>query len=244
MPLPGGGVLVSHRDTISAFSSQGKLLWDEEMKGYLKSWTEAEEWVIFITSDDQVPLLMANADGLSHWADGLSGIPIVGGDRAWLYAEDGLYRLDLTTRTMQRTFVLPPAKLSRSTAYSLSDGSLILLHTDAADRRLLLFNSDGELEWEFSIPFEGTLLLLELAGEIYLAIQPTFATKGTFKAIEIFSVDPEKEILTRIFEGGSRAFNPRTTWVSPVNDQGLLIHMDGTGSIYLNPIASLAQMGK
>ena len=242
IPLPDGDVLVSHQNALSAFSNQGKLLWEESQDGYLETWALAEDWVVFTTSDDQGPLMTADSTGVNIWEDGISGIPLVAGNQAWLYAEDGLYKLDLATRTMQRTFSLPTAQLSRSTAYALSDDGLILLHTDSADRRLLLFNSDGGLEREFSIPLKGNPLLLEQGGEIYLVIQPAFAAGGTYNAVEIFAIDSEQEILTRIFEGGSRAFNPRTTWVSTVNDQGFLIHLGGTGSLYFDPEVASKRM--
>lgn len=244
MPLPGGGVLVSHRDTLSAFSPQGDLLWEEDQDGYLESWALANEWVVFTTSDDHAPLMTADADGLYIWEDALSGIPLVADDQAWLYAEDGLYKLNLTAQTTRRVYDLPTTLMRRSTAFLLSDGGLILLHTDSADRRLLSFDSDGKLQWEFSIPLEGEPHFFELDGEIILAIQPSYSARGTYKAIEIFAVDPQQEKLTRIFEGGSRAFNPRTSWISTASDQGLLIHLGGIGSVYFDTEAARERMSQ
>ncbi len=244
LPLVDGSVLVSHRDTLSAYSHQGDLLWEENQDGYLESWALADEAVIFTTSDELAPLMAANAEGLHIFKDGLAGIPLVAGGQVWLYAEDGIYKINLTTGSTQRTYALPTARMGQSTALALSDGDFLLLHSDSADRRLLSFSSDGILQREFSVPLEGDPLLFELDGDIYLALLSSYSARGTFRALEIFSVDFDQEKLMRIFEGGSRAFNPRTTWVAPVSDPGLLIFLGGTGSLYFDPEAALERMNR
>ncbi len=241
-PLPGGGVLINDQNTLSAFTSQGNLLWKEELDGALESWAIANDEIVFTTAGNRAPLITASTDGVEIWEDKLSGTPLVADDQVWLYAEDGLYRLNLTYRTTQRIYTLPTAVMRRSAAVSLSNGNLLLLHTDSADRRLLLFNSTGELVWEFSVPLDGEPFLFELGSEIYLALQPAYSSSGSYRVIEIFAIDLEQEILNRVFAGGSRAFNPRTTWMAAANDQGLLIHLGGTGSVYFNPESARQRM--
>ena len=173
MPLPDGGVLVSYKDTLSAFSPQGDLHWEEDHDSYLVAWALAEDALLFTTSNKETPLMSADTQGLSIWEENLPGIPLVAGDQAWLYAEDGLYHLDLAARAARRVYDLPTALLRRSTAIPLSDGGVLLLHTDTADRRLLAFDMDGTLLWEFSVPLDGDPQLFELDGGIYLA-HPAF----------------------------------------------------------------------
>ena len=244
MPLPRGGALVSHKDTLSAVSFGGNLLWEADEDGYLFSWALAEDALVFTTSDQEAPLKTADAKGVYLWEDGQEGIPLVAGDQTWLYAEDGLYRLDLEEHTSRRVYALPTALMRRSTAMPLQDGNLILLHADSADRRLLSFDAEGELQWEFSVPLEGDPQLFELDGRIYLLSKPSYSARGSYKTLEVFAVDSEQELMFRFFQAGSRAFNPRSTWVHEVNGRQLLIHIAGNGSILLNPEVALARMGQ
>jgi outer membrane protein assembly factor BamB len=244
MPLPDGGVLVSYKDTLSAFSIDGDLLWREESHGYLNVWALAEETLLFTTSDEGAPLLSANAQGLVIWEENLLGTPLVAGGQAWIYAEDGLYRLDLEDRTAQRLYDLPTALMRQSTALSLSNGGLVLLHADSADRRLLVFDEDGALNWQFSVPMDGTPQLFELEGRIYLLTHPPYSGRGAFRTMQVFEVDLQRPQLNRIFECGSRTFNPRTTWAVDVNGQFLLIHIAGAGSLLLDPNAALERMDR
>jgi outer membrane protein assembly factor BamB len=244
MPLPNGGVLVSHKDTLSAFSPQGDLYWEEEYRSYLVAWALAKDALLLTTSDKEKPLLSADTRGLVIWEENLPGIPIVANDHIWLYAEDGLYQLDLDAQVVQRVYDLPTALLRRSTAIPLSHGGVLLLHTDTADRRLLAFDIHGVQQWEFSVPLDGDPQLFELDGELYLLVQPSFSSRGSFKAIQIFWVDPENRKLLRIFEGGSRAFNSRNTWTSAVNQQKLWIQMGDIGGLLLDPQSAQMRMGQ
>jgi hypothetical protein len=244
MPLPRGGALVSHKDTLSAVSFGGNLLWEADEDGYLASWALADDALIFTTSDQESPLKTADAEGVYLWENSKEGMPLVAGDQTWLYAEDGLYRLDLEERTARRVYALPTARMRRSTAMPLQDGNLILLHTDSADRRLLSFDAEGELQWEFSVPLEGDPQLFELNGRIYLLSKPSYSSRGAYKTLEVFAVDSERELMFRFFQAGSRAFNPRSTWVHEVNGGQLLIHIAGNGSVLLNPEVALERMGQ
>jgi len=244
MPLPDGGVLVSYRDTLSAFSPEGDLHWREESDSYLTAWALAEDALLFTTSDKETPMMSADSAGLYIWEENLPGIPLVTGDQAWLYAEDGLYSLDLADRETQRVYDLPTALMRRSAALSLSSGGLALLHADTADRRLLIFDPEGELRWEFSVPLEGDLQLIELDRRIYLVTLPSFSGRGAYKAVEVFAIDLEGKRLLRIFENGSRTFNPRAAWAIGVNGHKLLIQIGGVGSILFDPETAHEQMGQ
>ncbi len=238
MPLPDGGVMVSSRDTLSAFSTEGDLYWREESNSDLIAWALAEDALLFTTTDKETPLMSADSAGLYIWEENLPGIPLVAGDQAWIYAEDGLYSLDLADREARRVYDLPTVLMRWSAAISLSRGGLALLHADTADRRLLIFDPDGELQWEFSVPLEGDSQLIELDGSIYLVSHPSFSGRGAYKAVEVFVVDLEGRRLLRIFESGSREFNPRATWATGVSGQKLLIQIGAVGGILFDPEAA------
>jgi murein DD-endopeptidase MepM/ murein hydrolase activator NlpD len=244
MPLPNGGVLVSYKDTLSAFSPNGDLQWEEENRSYLAAWTLAEDILLFTTTDKEKPLISADNQGLVSWEETLPGIPLAANGYAWLYAEDGLYQLDVADQAAQRVYNLPTALPRRSTAISMSDGSVLLLHTDTHDRRLLAFDNLGTLMWEFSVPLDGDPQLFELDGEIYLLIKPSFSSRGSYKTLQIFLVDSQNGQLLRIFEGGSRAFNPRYTWISAVNQDRLWIQIGDIGGLLFDPQSAQTRMGQ
>jgi hypothetical protein len=208
------------------------------------AYASLEDGVIFSTADDQVPLMSANQEGVYPWNNPLAGIPLVSGDRAWLYADDGLYKLDLITRTARRVYDLPAALMNRSTALPLPNGGVLLLHTDITDRRMISFDPDGEMQWEFSVQLAGDPQLFELDGSIYLLTEPSFSARGTYKTVEVFVIDPDQEQLFRIFQGGSRNFNPRLSWATDVAGQHLLIHIADTGIVLINPEAARERMGQ
>jgi hypothetical protein len=244
MPLPNGGVLVSHKDTFSAFSPNGDLRWEEENRSYLVAWTMAEDVLLFTTTDKEKPLMSADNQGLVIWEETLPGIPLAANGFAWLYAEDGLYQLDVADQTTQRVYDLPTALLRRSTAISMSDGSVLLFHSDIDDRRLLAFDNQGTLMWEFSIPLDDDPQLFELDGEIYLLNKPSFSSRGSYRSLQIFLVDSENGQLSRIFEGGSRTFDPRHAWINAVNQQKLWIQIGDIGGLLFDPQSAQTRMGQ
>jgi murein DD-endopeptidase MepM/ murein hydrolase activator NlpD len=244
MPLPGGGVLVSYKGTLNAFSPQGDLLWRETQDSDLENWALTEESLIFTTSDPEMSLRSADMDGLSIWNESETGQLVAAGDRVWLYATEGLYKLDLEKQTTQRVYDLPKGIARQSAALPLTNGGVLLLHSDPADRRLLLFDANGSLQWEFSVPHNGEPQLFELDGQLFLLMQPGFSGRGSYKTAEVFALDLQDNQLLRIFEGGSRTFNPRATWAVAVNDRELMINIGGGGSVLLDPQAALERMGQ
>ncbi|HBX68389.1 MAG TPA: hypothetical protein DEH25_03115 [Chloroflexi bacterium] len=243
-PLPGGGVLVGHKNALSAFSPDGDLLWESEDDQYIENWALTADSLIFTTGDHTASLKIADTEGIITWIGTATGIPLTAGEQTWLYAEDGLYQLDVGAQSFTRVYALPAALLRRSTALPLSEGGIALVHTDIADRRLLVFDTRGNLQYEFSLPLTGELHLLEAARELYVLSQPTTSSSGSYKTIEVFRVDFEKESLFRLFEGSTRAFDFRDTWAISLGEQGILMNIGGCGRILLDPQAALRRMGQ
>jgi hypothetical protein len=181
---------------------------------------------------------------LATWEETLPGIPLAANGFAWLYAEDGLYQLDVADRSAQRVYDLPTALLRRSTAISMSDGSVLLFHSDTDDRRLLAFDNQGILRWEYSIPLDGDPQLFELDGEIYLLIKPSFSSGGSYRVLQIFLVDSENGQLSKIFDGGGRAFDLRYTWISIVNQQKFWIQIGDIGGLLFDPQSAQTRMAQ
>ena len=109
---------------------------------------------------------------------------------------------------------------------------------------MLVFDTRGNLQYEFSLPLTGELHLLEAARELYVLSQPTTSSSGSYKTIEVFRVDFEKESLFRLFEGSTRAFDSRDTWAISLGEQGILMNIGGCGCILLDPQAAVRRMGQ
>jgi hypothetical protein len=60
--------------------------------------------------------------------------------------------------------------------------------------------------------------------------------------VQVFTVDMGREQLIRIFEAGSRTFNPRATWAVGLNTHKLLIQVSGAGFVLFDPQAARARM--
>ena len=86
LPLPGGGVVVSARDDLTAFSANGELLWREKLKQRPFDWLVTNDRLIMTTTSRQGPIYSMQASGLQEWPVPLNGRPISVNDQIWLYS--------------------------------------------------------------------------------------------------------------------------------------------------------------
>ena len=244
LPLPSGGVLVSQRNQLRAYSSDGNLLWTEDQGSVPAAWVLTDEALLYVIAGNQSPLMLADDEGLVVGGFEVSGIPLVAGNQIWLYAEDAIYHLDLDESSAQRLYDLPQGFLRKSAALPQSNGNLILLHTDSEDRRLISIDAEGNVQWEFSVPLLGDPQLFEFEGQIFLMDKPSYSGRGRYKTVEIYAVDPVHEQLFRVFQEGSRSFNPRDSWFETVSGEQLLMNLSDTGMVLLNLEGAMDRMGQ
>jgi hypothetical protein len=234
LPLPDGGLLVAAQDQLIALNSEGTPLWQTEEIGDPAAWTLLDNGLLLSVAGDEGFFGTADAAGLHSWENSRgndwppNSVPVIAGDRLWLYNRDGLYQLDLESGTADLQYALARGLASLGDIIGLPDGGLVLAHADTADRRLLAFNPDGSLRWERSYEefITGSVQLVEQDGRVYLANDEN----GTFT---LYAVDMTNAALAQIFVGGSRSGTEGESWVVTAEDY-LIINITGGNILALD----------
>ncbi len=233
IPLPQGGVLLAIREKLFALAPDGSIRWQSESLGQPLAWAAAGEELILSTTGGDSPLWQIGQAGPEAWDAPAGGYPVVAGEQWWLYAGDGLYRLDAATRTAGLVYAFPRGMLALGDAVALPDGGLLVAHADAFDRRLVAFNADGSLRWERSYAglLAGAQRLLVVEGAVYLV---SHNDGGQVGEVSVYAVDVANAELRHIFVGGTRTSVPADTWAL-VAGQGLVINIGGGHMLALDP---------
>jgi hypothetical protein len=116
---------------------------------------------------------------------------------------------------------------------TLDNGEILLAHMDRDDRKLILINTNGEVEWERSYAslLDGTLKLMQISRLIFILNEQTLSNN---RVITIYEVIPEKGELEKVFIGGSRRANAGYTWYH-YNDTGeMVVNIGGSSLVGLN----------
>ena len=240
IPLPGGGLVVSSWEYLYGVSEDGRLLWQQNLRGRPFAWaTTANQLILTTIGANHATWRISQSYPPTRITD-LTGYPVSRGREVWLYAEDGLYRLDPTRVNPQLVYSLPTAYLLQSRVIPLADGSLLLAHTDRADQRLILLNGDGSLRWERSFKAIATteLQLLTLNENAYLI---ALEGNSSVRNLLIYAIDLQTAEFTHIFTGGTRTAIPGQNWATVINNS-LLINIGGGHTFILDPALALAQL--
>jgi outer membrane protein assembly factor BamB len=240
MPLPGGGVVASFRQKMFGVSEAGELLWKHNTTARVFDWVLFGDRVIFSTREDG-SLWMADEAGPMLWTAPTSGYLVVVDDQILMYGEDGAYRLNPETLSVDLLYALPKGFLERGHIVTLPDGGLLLTHADAFDRRLIALNADGTLRWQRSYArtiqgHEHDLLVLD--GRPYLVSYHRIAASND---VSVFAIDVNRARLTRIFAASGRILRPENRGVSVIGDDILLLSV-GSGVERGNTVAIDAQL--
>jgi murein DD-endopeptidase MepM/ murein hydrolase activator NlpD len=238
-PLPGGGVLVSSRRQMLALSSAGELLWRQNTVGRVFDWTLSDDLLIVSFEGRDGALWMIDASGPLAQVAHAGGRPVTVGDQIWMYAADGIYRLDPETLSSELLYALPPGSLWLGDMVALPDGGVLVAHTDRFDKRLISLDAGGGLHWQrsFSRITSGQQDLLLLDGSVYLA---SLDGTGTSREVSIFAINVQGAQLTHIFTGGTRNPLPQDGWAYAIGDHRLLINIGGGSMAVLDTQAALA----
>lgn len=220
LPLPGGGLLAAARRDWTALSPQGDVRWTQTNLGQPLAWAaQADGWWI-ATAGGDAPLIWLDAEGVQPWSAPAGSVPVISEDTVWLYARDGLYRLDREAETAVLHFPLPEGSASLGDVIALPDGGLLLAHVDRADRRLLAFAPDGALRWERSYAgqLDGALRLAAAAAE---HVWVTVAESGSGR-VDVYALNMETAVLRQLLPAGTRTPRAGLTWLLPLPEQLLL----------------------
>ena len=167
----------------------------------------------------------------------IDGQSVVASERPYVYAEDGIYSIDMDSRSIQQLFDLPSG-FPRSRGLSeISGGGVLVAHTDLGDKRLIEVDEDGSLRWERSIASLGAraVELLTLNNEMYLMTQYDI---GRSTGIDLFHVGKDNGDLTRIFSGGTRSTNSDPAEIAAVGDS-IVISIMSVGLAAIEPETAL-----
>jgi murein DD-endopeptidase MepM/ murein hydrolase activator NlpD len=167
--FPSGGVVVVAREWLSLINDAGEARWTERAAVQPFAWAASGDQ-LFLSTVGVNTLWQLDQSGTRPWNAPSEGYPLLAADQRWLYGRDGLYRLDEATQTAVLHYPFPPGSLTQGAAIALSDGSLLVAHSDRFDKRLLAFNPDGSLRWERSYRdlISGRVRLLTIGQALYL----------------------------------------------------------------------------
>jgi hypothetical protein len=175
------------------------------------------------------------------WETGLSGELAATEEAVYLYAQDGLYHLDVNEKSWTRILELRDGNPNMGTIEPIADGGLILVHSDAYDRRLLRFDAQGKEVWERSLRQlpRGQWQLRSIGRMVYLLISHS-SLSGT--TADLYHVDPATASLTHILRSGSHHAYTRNTWMQPMNEGFLLINVGGGSLAGYDPLMALERL--
>jgi murein DD-endopeptidase MepM/ murein hydrolase activator NlpD len=239
LPLPGGGVVVSVSQELIAVSANGDVLWRAKTEQRPFDWLLTDDRLILTVSGRQDLICSITASGLQAWPIPLYGRPISVGDQIWLYAEEGLYRLDPAAMTAELLYQLPQSYLGLGSIVALSDNGAMIAHRERGDSRLIAFNHDGTVQWQRSYAQigAGELRLLLHNEQPYLLIQ---SGSDMSTQLILYAIDRQHSALRHIFTGGTRTPLPGGDWFVSVNDGLLLINVGGGSMAALDPDMALS----
>ncbi len=234
LPLPGGGLVVSIWEDLTAVSADGDVLWRVKLEQRPFDWLLTDDRLILTVAAPRGPLYSITASGLQAWPVPLNGHPISAGDRIWLYDDEGLYRLDPEARSADLLYRLPQGFLGLGSIIALPEGGVMIAHREQADSRLIAFNPDGTVEWQRSTAQLGTgeLRLLLHNDQPYLLL---LSGRDLSTQLLLYAIDRQNSVLFHIFIAGTRAPLPGGNWVVSANDDLLLINVGGGSMAALDP---------
>ena len=240
-PLPGGGVVAVGRQEAVALNAEGRELWRRSLEEPPGEGVKAGTYLFLPMGRVEPTLWSLSAEGATPW-DGLpAGTPVGGtGDSLWLYAREGVYRLDPSVPSARLVMVLPPALPGSGDAAALADGGLLVAHEDVDDSRLLRFDAGGDLLWErsYRAAGDGDARLAVSQDEAYL----TLTDEGPTMTLTVYAVALETGDLVRLFEGGTREGISNHTWLLPTAGGSLLVNIGGGHMVALDPVGALTAL--
>ncbi len=237
IPMPDGGIIVTDRKNTIGISPEGEKIWEVTVDAELTGWIFMDETFIFSTRNAASALWsVANGQPI-QWDWDQPGKLIQADERVFLYTEDGVYQLDPQNHALSAWLPLPKGRLTSGDIAANPAGGLLISHVDG-DHRILAVDQGGAIVWERSIrgQIEGTVQFVRFGDQIYLAAIDNPSQGLEFR---LYAINFAADTLTHIFTGGSRSRYARSSWVTPLNENLLLINVGGGASAALNPAQAI-----
>jgi hypothetical protein len=232
--LPQGGLVAFSRSSMEAISESGEPLWSEELVSGITDWAQAGEALVFLVRNE---IWLADERGATQMIGSTNGQSVVASEQPYVYAEDGVYSIDMVSRSVGQFFGLTSGFPRSGGLSEIPGGGVLVAHTDLDDKRLIAIDADGLLRWERSIASLGArnVELLTLNDEMYMMTQYDI---GRSTGIDLFHVDTESGALTRIFSGGTRSTSSNPGEIAAVGDS-IFISIMGVGLAAIEPQTAL-----
>jgi murein DD-endopeptidase MepM/ murein hydrolase activator NlpD len=238
MPLPDGGMGISIGNKLLGLSMEGEILWEEDSFPMIEHWRLSDQVLTISTEGDSPSIWTITGSEPALQVAEINGLAIQVDGKMWIYNNEGIHLSSPGATAPKLLFSLSRAYPDLGDITPLSDGGVLVAHTDIFDRRLISFDADGNLEWDFSFSsaIYGQPILLTLGEQPYILVRSTSSTRNN---LAIFSIDLENAELTRIFEGTSHRAIARGTWGYALDNDLIIFNMGGNNMFLLDP--SIAQ---
>lgn len=241
IPLPQGGVILSAWDEMAALSQNGQLLWQVEDFDRLLDWAVVGDQLVLSTIGRGQSLWIVDRTGFKPWQGLMGGVLSPQNNEAYLFNDSGLHRVDPGDDSHETITEWPQDTLRSSDILVLEGGRILLAYVSRSDRRLILYDDEGNLVWQRALPdsFPGRPTLLSVDERPYLAIHDISSDAGS---ISIFAIDPELAGLTHLFTGGTRTPAAGQTSFHSAGEARLLINIGGGHLVALDLDSAAAAM--
>jgi hypothetical protein len=237
MPLPQGGVAISFWEEVIAVSPQGQTLWETDLPASPSDWALGLGGLLLATRGRRAEVWSVGPEGPEPWGVQVGGGLAVGQDQGnhgvYVFDRQAIYRLDAEARTAELLHMLPLGFPGLADVLALSDGTVLALHADGRDRRILAFHPDGSLRWHrsYAASIAGTPSLLLLAGRPYVL----FRHGGIgLSRITLYAIDPDTSVLTRLFAGGTDSYGASTVSALGLDEDRIVMGIRGAGVLALD----------
>ncbi len=232
LPLPDGGVAVSMFGQLFGVSPEGQLRWKLDSMPRTLAWALADERLFLTSLNSPAPIWVIGRTQPVTWTAQISGRPLAAGDQVFIYGQEGVYRLNLETRSPELLYVLPRAFPELGDMLVLPDGGLLVAHMEMADQRLIVLNADGSLRWQrsYTPAARGRPRLLMVGKRVYVLIQSDSTYSHT---VEVFWLGINTARLIRIFTGGTRQAPSEPAWLMALKEDRLLVNIAGSSLVML-----------
>ena len=203
IPHPQGGVVLVVWNDAIGLSATGEVLWHEDTFDRTLDWAVAGDQLLLSTVGRDQSVWAIDKLGPRPWAGLAGGSLSTQADHALLFNDQGLLKLNPGDGSHELLSEWPQDSLRASDVMALEDGNALVVYLSRSDRRLILFDSQGNVVWQRALPdsISGTPTLQPVDGRPYLIIQ---SESGRTGSISVFAIDTGNITLTCIFNGGTR----------------------------------------
>jgi len=230
LPLPGSGVVARVNGRLAGLAVDAQPMWETDRVGEIADWlSDGDRLIISTKGQDAATYALDRSGALLRLAPQGGQIALARG-RLFIYNPTGLYRVDEAARAAELLLPLDSGYLPDGDLTAAYDGTLLITHRGAGDRRLIALNVDGTLRWDRSVAALGRAVprLIAIGRRVYAVTDDG----------DVLLIDQATGDLWRIFDGGSGTTLPGTVWARELPRGYLAFDFRGGRLVVLDPLAA------